>query len=98
MAVDHVDLIQLHNLVEDDEWETAFAPGGAVEALAERLADLDALGKADAGDARVVLGLLADQPEIQRDGEFCWCWMTGSVSAMTAAFDGEYAPTIGFAR
>ena len=34
MAVDHVDLIQLHNLVEDDEWETAFAPGGAVEALA----------------------------------------------------------------
>lgn len=34
MAVDHVDLIQLHNLVEDDEWETVFAPGGAVEALA----------------------------------------------------------------
>jgi aryl-alcohol dehydrogenase-like predicted oxidoreductase len=34
MAVDHVDLIQLHNLVEDDEWEAAFAPGGAVEALA----------------------------------------------------------------
>ena len=34
MGVDHVDLIQLHNLVEDDEWETAFASGGAVEALA----------------------------------------------------------------
>ena len=34
MDVDRVDLIQLHNLVEDDEWETAFAPGGAVEALA----------------------------------------------------------------
>jgi aryl-alcohol dehydrogenase-like predicted oxidoreductase len=34
MGVDHVDLIQLHNLVEDDEWETAFAPGGAVAALA----------------------------------------------------------------
>lgn len=33
LEVDHVDLIQLHNLVEDDEWETAFAPGGAVEAL-----------------------------------------------------------------
>ena len=33
MAVDHVDLIQLHNLVEDDEWDTAFAPGGVVEAL-----------------------------------------------------------------
>jgi predicted aldo/keto reductase-like oxidoreductase len=34
MGVPQVDLIQLHNLVEDDEWETAFAPGGAVEALA----------------------------------------------------------------
>ncbi|NND73995.1 MAG: aldo/keto reductase [Ilumatobacter sp.] len=34
MGVDHVDLIQLHNLVEDDEWERAHAPGGAVEALA----------------------------------------------------------------
>lgn len=33
MGVDHVDLVQLHNLVEDDEWETAFAPGGAVAAL-----------------------------------------------------------------
>ena len=33
MGVDSVDLIQLHNLVEDDEWEIAFAPGGAVEAL-----------------------------------------------------------------
>ena len=35
MGVDHVDLIQLHNLVEPEEWEIAFAPGGAVEALAE---------------------------------------------------------------
>lgn len=35
MGVDHVDLIQLHNLVEPDEWETAFAEGGAVAALAE---------------------------------------------------------------
>jgi aryl-alcohol dehydrogenase-like predicted oxidoreductase len=34
MQVDAVDLIQLHNLVEPDEWDTAFAPGGAVEALA----------------------------------------------------------------
>lgn len=34
MGVDHVDLIQLHNLVEPDEWDTAHAPGGAVEALA----------------------------------------------------------------
>ena len=35
LAVDRVDLVQLHNLVEDDEWETAFAPGGAVDALAQ---------------------------------------------------------------
>ena len=34
LGVDQVDLIQLHNLVEPDEWETAFARGGAVEALA----------------------------------------------------------------
>ncbi|MEM9746089.1 MAG: aldo/keto reductase [Actinomycetota bacterium] len=34
MGVDHIDLIQLHNLVAEDEWERAFAPGGAVEALA----------------------------------------------------------------
>jgi aryl-alcohol dehydrogenase-like predicted oxidoreductase len=34
LGVDHVDLIQLHNLVEEDEWETAHGPGGAVEALA----------------------------------------------------------------
>jgi aryl-alcohol dehydrogenase-like predicted oxidoreductase len=33
MDVDHVDLIQLHNLVEDDEFDTVFAPGGAVDAL-----------------------------------------------------------------
>ena len=33
LGVDGVDLIQLHNLVEDDEWEVAHGPGGAVEAL-----------------------------------------------------------------
>jgi aryl-alcohol dehydrogenase-like predicted oxidoreductase len=33
LGVDHVDLVQLHNLVEPEEWDTAFAPGGAVEAL-----------------------------------------------------------------
>ena len=38
LRVDHVDLIQLHNLVEPDEWETAHGPGGAVEAL-ERARD-----------------------------------------------------------
>ncbi|MCP4086461.1 MAG: aldo/keto reductase [Actinomycetia bacterium] len=35
LGVDHVDLIQLHNLVEPDEWETAHRTGGAVEALAQ---------------------------------------------------------------
>src|SRR5262245_16009791 len=35
MGIDHVDLIQLHNLVEDDEWQSAHAPGGAVEALVQ---------------------------------------------------------------
>lgn len=33
MGVDHVDMIQLHNLVEEDEWRTVFSPGGAVPAL-----------------------------------------------------------------
>ena len=33
LGVDHVDLIQLHNLVEPDEWERAHGPGGAVEGL-----------------------------------------------------------------
>ena len=33
LRVDHVDLIQMHNLVEDEEWATALAPGGALEAL-----------------------------------------------------------------
>lgn len=35
LGVDHVDLVQLHNLVEEDEWATAHAAGGAVEALAQ---------------------------------------------------------------
>jgi aryl-alcohol dehydrogenase-like predicted oxidoreductase len=33
LGVDHVDLIQLHNLVEEDEWQVAHGPGGALEAL-----------------------------------------------------------------
>jgi len=33
MGVGHVDMIQLHNLVEDADFDTVFAPGGAVEAL-----------------------------------------------------------------
>ena len=35
LQVDHVDLIQLHNLVDPDEWETALGPGGALQAAVE---------------------------------------------------------------
>ncbi len=35
LRVDHVDLIQMHNLVDEKEWETAFGPAGALEALVE---------------------------------------------------------------
>ena len=39
MGVDHIDLIQMHNLVEPDQWETAFNKGGAVEALNQARAE-----------------------------------------------------------
>lgn len=32
LRTDHVDLWQLHNLVDEDEWEMALGPGGALEA------------------------------------------------------------------
>ncbi|HUY63021.1 MAG TPA: aldo/keto reductase [Acidimicrobiales bacterium] len=35
LGTDHVDLVQLHNLVEEDEWEVAHSPGGAVEGLVQ---------------------------------------------------------------
>jgi len=35
LKVNQVDLIQLHNLVEEAEWQTAFGPQGALEALVE---------------------------------------------------------------
>jgi aryl-alcohol dehydrogenase-like predicted oxidoreductase len=35
LRVDSVDLIQLHNLVEEDEWQVAMGPGGALEAAVE---------------------------------------------------------------
>jgi aryl-alcohol dehydrogenase-like predicted oxidoreductase len=35
LRTDHVDLIQLHNLVDEDEWRTAFAPGGVLEAAVQ---------------------------------------------------------------
>jgi aryl-alcohol dehydrogenase-like predicted oxidoreductase len=39
LGVDQVDLIQLHNLVEDDEWDVAHGHGGAVEALVQARAE-----------------------------------------------------------
>jgi aryl-alcohol dehydrogenase-like predicted oxidoreductase len=35
LGVDHVDLIQMHNLVEPEEQRVALGPGGALEALVE---------------------------------------------------------------
>jgi aryl-alcohol dehydrogenase-like predicted oxidoreductase len=35
LRTDHIDLIQLHNLVDEDEWRTAYAPGGALEAVVQ---------------------------------------------------------------
>ena len=35
LGVDHVDLIQLHNLVDEEGWQTAMGTGGAVEALVQ---------------------------------------------------------------
>jgi aryl-alcohol dehydrogenase-like predicted oxidoreductase len=35
LRVKNVDLIQLHNLVEPQDWDTAMAPGGALEAAIE---------------------------------------------------------------
>ena len=35
LRVDSVDLIQLHNLAQPDEWEVAMGPGGALEAAVE---------------------------------------------------------------
>lgn len=35
MGVDHLDLIQLHNLTDESGWREALAPGGALEAAVE---------------------------------------------------------------
>jgi aryl-alcohol dehydrogenase-like predicted oxidoreductase len=35
LGVDHVDLIQMHNLVDARDWEIAMGPGGALEALVD---------------------------------------------------------------
>lgn len=35
LRVDHVDLIQLHNLTDEKEWDAAMGPGGALKACVE---------------------------------------------------------------
>jgi aryl-alcohol dehydrogenase-like predicted oxidoreductase len=35
LRVDQIDLIQLHNLVDPDEWDVAMGPGGVLEAVIE---------------------------------------------------------------
>jgi aryl-alcohol dehydrogenase-like predicted oxidoreductase len=35
LQVDQIDLIQFHNLTDEPDWETAFGPGGALEAVIE---------------------------------------------------------------
>lgn len=35
LQTDHLDLIQLHAVIEDDEWNLALGPGGALEAAVE---------------------------------------------------------------
>jgi aryl-alcohol dehydrogenase-like predicted oxidoreductase len=35
LQTDHVDLLQLHNLTDEEGWEAAMAPGGALEAAVE---------------------------------------------------------------
>lgn len=35
LQTDHIDLIQLHNLAQPDEWEVALGTGGALEAAVE---------------------------------------------------------------
>ena len=39
LRTDHIDLIQLHNLVDEDEWRTAFSAGGVLEAVVEAKQD-----------------------------------------------------------
>jgi aryl-alcohol dehydrogenase-like predicted oxidoreductase len=39
LRTEQIDLIQLHNLVDEDEWRTAFSPGGALEGVVEAKAD-----------------------------------------------------------
>lgn len=39
LRTDQIDLIQLHNLVDEEDWRMAFAPGGALEGVVEAKED-----------------------------------------------------------
>jgi aryl-alcohol dehydrogenase-like predicted oxidoreductase len=39
LRTDQIDLIQLHNLVDEDEWQTAFSAGGALEGVVKAKED-----------------------------------------------------------
>jgi aryl-alcohol dehydrogenase-like predicted oxidoreductase len=39
LRTDQIDLIQLHNLVDEEEWRTVFSPGGAMEGVVEAKED-----------------------------------------------------------
>jgi len=39
LRTDRIDLIQLHNLVDEEEWRTVFSPGGALEGVVEAKKD-----------------------------------------------------------
>ena len=39
LGVTQIDLVQMHNLVDRDEWKTALGPGGALEALVQAKAE-----------------------------------------------------------
>src|SRR4051812_2572707 len=39
LRTDRIDLIQLHNLVDEEEWRTVFSPGGALEGVIEAKED-----------------------------------------------------------
>lgn len=54
LRIDQIDLLQLHNLVDADEWQTALGPGGALEAAVEAR---------DAGLVRFI-GVTGHGPEV----------------------------------
>lgn len=39
LGTDHLDLIQLHNLVDEEQWRTAYSPGGALQGALRALGE-----------------------------------------------------------